>query len=76
MPTRFRKLIGSLALVAFSIIYFFFVVTVAIMRLPELATGWHLLFYLIATVIWFIPSAAIVYWIQAPGKSEQTSRPR
>jgi hypothetical protein len=73
MPVRLRKLVGSLALVAFSIAYFWFAITVAIMRLPELATGWHLLFYFAATVIWFVPSAAIVYWIQAPRSRERTS---
>lgn len=72
MPASLRKFIGSLALVAFSIAYFWFAVSIAIVRLPELSVWWHLLFYLVATVIWFVPSAAIVYWIQAPGKSEHT----
>jgi uncharacterized membrane protein YhaH (DUF805 family) len=66
MPIRFRKLVGSLALIAFSIAYFWFTITVAIMRLPDLATGWHLLFYFLATVIWMIPCAALIWWIQAP----------
>lgn len=67
MPARLRKLLGSLALILFSIVYFWFVISVAIMRLPDLATGWHLLFYFAATAIWFIPAAGLVYWIQAPG---------
>jgi uncharacterized membrane protein YhaH (DUF805 family) len=66
MPVRLRKLIGSLAFIAFTVVYFWFAITVAIMRLPDLATGWHLLFYLLATVIWMIPSAALIYWIQRP----------
>lgn len=66
MSKRLRKFIGGMALVAFSLAYFLFVITVALMRLPELATGWHLLFYFLATVVWFIPSAAIIWWIQAP----------
>jgi hypothetical protein len=66
MPTRLRKLVGSVALVVFSILYFWIAMTIAIMRLPALATGWHLLFYLVVTLIWLIPSGAIIYWIQAP----------
>ncbi len=66
MPTRLRKLVGSDALVVFSILYFWVAMTIAIMRLPALATGWHLLFYLVVTLIWLIPSGAIIYWIQAP----------
>jgi hypothetical protein len=66
MPTRLRKLVGSVALVVFSILYFWIAMTIAIMRLPALATGWHLVFYLVVTLIWLIPSGAIIYWIQAP----------
>jgi len=66
MPHRLRKLIGSLALIAFSIAYFWFAITVAIVRLPGLATGWHLVFYFFTTVIWMIPCAALIWWIQAP----------
>ena len=69
MPHRLRKLIGSALLVAFSIFYFWVAITVAIVRLPGLATPWHLLFYFLATVIWFVPCAAIVYWIQVPPRN-------
>lgn len=50
----------------FSIAYFWFAISIAIVRLPGLATPWHLLFYLIITLIWLVPSGAIIYWIQAP----------
>jgi hypothetical protein len=66
MSLRLRKFVGGTALIAFSLAYFWFVITVALMRLPGLATGWHLLFYFVATVVWFFPSAAIIWWIQAP----------
>jgi uncharacterized protein DUF2842 len=66
MPVRLRKLIGSIALVVYSIAYFWLAITIAIMRLPGLATGWHLLFYLAITLIWMVPSMAIIWWIQAP----------
>ena len=65
MPQRLRKLIGSVALVVFSIVYFWFAITIAIVRLPGLATPWHLLFYFVATLIWLVPSGAIIYWVQA-----------
>ena len=66
MPQRLRKLIGSVALVVFSIAYFWIAITIAIVRLPGLATPWHLLFYFVVTLIWLIPSGAIIYWVQAP----------
>jgi hypothetical protein len=63
MDIRYRRRIGGLAIAAFSIFYYFFVITVAIMRLPDLALPWHLLFYFLSVVIWFIPCAAIVWWV-------------
>lgn len=62
-----RKFIGGISLVVFSVIYYSFVITVALARLPNLATGWHILFYFLSVVIWFIPSALIIRWI-GPGK--------
>ncbi len=63
---RMRRFTGALALVLFSVFYYWFVMSVAIMRLPGLAIGWHLLFYFLSVVIWFIPSAMIVRWMQRP----------
>lgn len=67
MERRFRKFIGGLALIIFSIVYYLFVITVALARLPALAIGWHVLFYFLSVVIWFIPCAALIRWIQANG---------
>ena len=64
MTVRLRKLLGSLALIGFSLVYYWFVISVAIARLPGLAMPWHLLFYCLAVVIWFVPSALIIRWIQ------------
>ena len=64
MNVRLRKLIGSVALIAFSLAYYTFAISVAIARLPDLATPWHILFYFVTVVIWFIPAAVIVRWIQ------------
>jgi hypothetical protein len=60
MTIRLKKFIGSLALIGFSLAYYGFVITVAIARLPGLAMPWHLLFYFLAVVIWFGPSALII----------------
>lgn len=64
MTIRLRKLIGSLALVAFSLLYYGFVITIFLARLPGLAMPWHLLFYFLSVVVWFIPSALIIRWVQ------------
>ncbi len=69
MTVRTRKFIGSMALVLFSLAYYWLAISVALARLPDLAIGWHLLFYLVTVIIWFIPAALIVRWIQLAGKT-------
>jgi hypothetical protein len=64
MTVRLRKFIGSLALIGFSLAYYGFVISVALVRLPTLATQWHILFYFLSVVVWFVPSALIIRWIQ------------
>lgn len=63
MNFRHIKMIGSTALVVFTVLYYLFVISVAIVRLPPLALPWHILFYFVSVVIWFIPAAVIVSWI-------------
>lgn len=62
-----RKFIGGIGLVVFSILYYSFVISVALARLPGLATPWHMLFYFVSVVIWFVFAAMIISWI-ARGK--------
>ena len=65
MTLRLRKFIGGFALILFSIIYYWLAISIALVRLPDLALVWHLLFYFISVVIWFVPSAALIRWISA-----------
>lgn len=67
MNIRLRKFIGGLALIVFSLLYYWFVISIALVRLPGLAMPWHILFYFLSVVIWFIPCAALIRWIAAGG---------
>lgn len=64
MSVRLRKLIGSIALIVYSLAFYWFAISIALARLPGVATGWHLVFYFFTVVIWFLPAAVIVRWIQ------------
>ncbi|WP_170936928.1 MULTISPECIES: DUF2842 domain-containing protein [Rhodomicrobium] len=66
MNVRLRKFIGALGLIVFSLVFYTFAISVAIARLPGLATPWHILFYFLTVVIWFIPCALLIRWIQKP----------
>lgn len=58
-----RKRTGGIVLAAFTILYYWLDVLFAIRILPPLAFPWHILFYFFSVVIWFIPSAALIWWI-------------
>lgn len=66
MPIRLRKFIGTLVLVTFSALHFTIAITVAIARLPGTSLLLQLGFYLVATALWFVVAAAIIYWMQKP----------
>jgi hypothetical protein len=58
-----RKKYGGLALAAFTILYYWLDVLLALRILLPLALPWHILFYFVSVVVWFIPSAALIWWI-------------
>ena len=66
MPTRLRKLIGSIVLVLFVIVYALVVMTVAAAKLPGTSGLTQLLFYVVTGLAWIVPAAALIYWMQKP----------
>jgi Na+/phosphate symporter len=64
MTIRTRKLIGTMIFVLGSVSYFFFMMTVAITRLPGTTMGTQLLFYLVITLIWLFFAGILVRWMQ------------
>jgi hypothetical protein len=69
MPPRLRKLVGTIVLVVFVSVYALTVMTLAAARLPG-ASGWtQLAFFLVAGLLWVIPAAGLIYWMQKSGKT-------
>ena len=64
MTIRTRKLIGTMIFVLGSASYFFFIITVAVARLPGATMGTQLLFYLVTTLIWLFFAGILVRWMQ------------
>lgn len=65
MPDRLRKLIGSIVLVIFVVIYALIVMTIAA-KLPGASGLAQLAFYLVTGLAWVVPAAALIYWMQKP----------
>jgi uncharacterized membrane protein YhaH (DUF805 family) len=69
MPQRLRKLIGTIVLIVFVTIYALSAMTIAAAKLPG-TSGWvQLAFFMIAGLAWVVPAAALVYWMQKPGRT-------
>jgi hypothetical protein len=66
MPERLRKLIGSIALVAFVCIYALTAMTIAAAKLPGTSRLTQLLYFSVAGLIWVIPAGALISWIVKP----------
>jgi len=63
MTNPWRKLIGTILLVAFVIFYSLTAMTVAAAKLPG-TSGWtQLLYYAVAGLAWVIPASVIIWWM-------------
>lgn len=66
MTARWRKFIGSIALVALVACYALVAMAVGALVL-DAATGWQrFAFYIIAGVAWVVPVLPLVRWMQRP----------
>lgn len=68
MRQRSRKLVGTIVLVAFVSIYALTAMTVAAAKLPGASGLTQLVFYVVAGLLWVIPAAILVKWMQRPDR--------
>lgn len=67
MNSRTRKLIGTMALLVFVIVYCMLVMGVAIvMQVNNAGSAAELAYYVLAGLLWVPPAACIVWWMQKP----------
>ena len=74
MNSRLRKLLGTMIFVAGTAGYFLFAISIALARLPGTSISTQLLFYLATTLIWLLPAALLICWMQRPSGSPPTKR--
>jgi hypothetical protein len=69
MRQRLRKLIGTIVLVAFVVLYALTAMTIAAAKLPGMS-GWVQLAYFVgAGLAWVIPAGALIFWMQKPDRT-------
>lgn len=71
MPSRLRRLIGSLLLVALVIIYALVASAVAVARFADASAWVHLAFFLFSGLLWVLPGMLIVSWMSKPDKARR-----
>jgi hypothetical protein len=69
MRQRARKFVGTIVLVVFIAFYALVTMVVASAKLPG-AHGWfQLLFFVLAGLLWVVPAAGLVSWMQKPDRT-------
>ena len=66
MSQSLRKLIGTFVTVAFVIVYAFAAMLLAMRLLPDTSGLTQAIYYFVAGVVWVIPVAFLVRWMQRP----------
>ena len=64
MKQRTRKLIGTVVLVLFVIVYSLTAMTIAAAKLPGTSGLTQLVYFAVAGLVWVIPAGALIYWMQ------------
>ena len=64
MNFRARKLLGTIVLVIFVIVYSLTAMTIAAAKLPGTSGMTQLAFYAVAGLLWIIPAGGLIYWMQ------------
>ncbi|HSM39172.1 MAG TPA: DUF2842 domain-containing protein [Afifellaceae bacterium] len=68
MPQRLRKLIGTVVLVVFIIVYSLMAMTIAAAKLPGTSGLVQLVYYAVAGLLWAVPAAGLIWWMQKPDR--------
>jgi hypothetical protein len=66
MPERLRKLVGSILLVLFVIVYAMTAMTIAAAKLPGTSALTQLVYFAVAGLAWIVPAAALIAWMVKP----------
>jgi hypothetical protein len=66
MQQRQRKLVGTVVLVLFLALYAVIASSVAMGLLPRATKSIEALFYVIAGLLWTLPAAWLIWWMQRP----------
>lgn len=68
MGIRSRKLVGTVALTLFLIVYCLIAMSIGAGRVTEASTVVQVLYFLVAGLLWVVPAGVLVRWMQRPDR--------
>lgn len=74
MKQRTRKLVGTVVLLAFIIIYALAAMMVAMAMQVNASKLAEMVYYVVAGLLWVIPAAALVSWMSRPDADSAKGR--
>lgn len=63
MPTRLKKLIGTVLLVLLVVVYAVVATIVAVAQFSESGPLTHLVFFVVSGLLWILPAMGIIKWM-------------
>jgi hypothetical protein len=66
MSVRTRKLVGTVALLVFLVLYTWIAVAIGSGRITEAHAMAQLVYFLVAGLLWVIPAGLLIRWMQRP----------
>lgn len=71
MPTRLKKLIGTVILVILVCVYAFLATLIAVAQLAESGPLVHLAYFFLTGLLWVLPAMLIIKWMATPSRRER-----
>ena len=69
MGVRLRKLIGTIAMLAFIIVYALFAMAIAEGRITQAPKPLQTVAYIVLGLIWIVPLMPLIRWMAKPDRS-------
>ncbi|NWH08501.1 MAG: DUF2842 domain-containing protein [Alphaproteobacteria bacterium] len=70
MPSRIKKLIGTIVMLIWLAVYAMIAMTIGVAILPGAAWPIELAYYAIAGLAWTLPLFPLIWWMNKPGPDE------
>ena len=72
MPVRLKKLVGTLLLVIFVVVYAILATAYASLYLAASSTYVHLLYFFVTGILWIVPAMVVIRWMEgAPRRARR-----